>query len=68
VRVPNQTLMKTLINIKLRPPDTHYGHLLADPDTSGQAVHLDGIAPVFTLSFHDSERSRKLSNANSQGC
>ena len=36
------------------------GHWLAD-------VHLAGFAPAFTLSFHDSERSRKPPNAHSLG-
>jgi len=40
---------------------THaYAHWLAD-------VHLAGFAPAFTLSFHDSERSRKPPNAHSLG-
>jgi hypothetical protein len=30
-------------------------------------VHLAGFAPAFTLSFHDSERSRKPPNAHSLG-
>ena len=28
-------------------------------------VHFAGVAPAFTLSFHDSERSRKPPNAHS---
>ena len=41
---------------------THaYGHRLAD-------VHSGGFAPAFTLSFHDSERSRKPPNAHSLSC
>jgi hypothetical protein len=36
------------------------GHWLAD-------VHLAGFAPAFTLSFHDSECSRKPPNAYSLG-
>jgi len=36
------------------------GHWLAD-------VHLAGFAPAFTLSFHDSECSRKPPNAHSLG-
>jgi hypothetical protein len=40
---------------------THaYVHWLAD-------VHLAVFAPAFTLSFHDSERSRKPPNAHSLG-
>jgi hypothetical protein len=35
-------------------------HWLAD-------VHLAGFAPAFTLSFHDSECSRKPPNAHSLG-
>ena len=35
-------------------------HRLAD-------VHLAGFAPAFTLSFHDSECSRKPPNAHSLG-
>jgi len=35
-----------------RPPNTRYVHRLAD-------VHLAGFAPAFTLSFHESECSRK---------
>jgi hypothetical protein len=38
-----------------------YCHLLAD-------VHFAGFAPAFTLSFHDSECSRKPPNAHSLGC
>jgi len=30
-------------------------------------VHSGGFAPAFTLSFHDSERSRKPPNAHSLG-
>jgi len=30
-------------------------------------VHLAGFAPAFTLSFHDSECSRKPPNAHSLG-
>ena len=30
-------------------------------------VHLAGVAPAFTLSFHDSECSRKPPNAHSLG-
>ena len=30
-------------------------------------VHLAGFAPAFSLSFHDSERSRKPPNAHSLG-
>jgi hypothetical protein len=30
-------------------------------------VHSAGFAPAFTLSFHDSERSRKPPNAHSLG-
>jgi len=42
-------------------PLTHaYVHWLAD-------VHSVGFAPAFTLSFHDSERSRKPPNAHSLG-
>jgi hypothetical protein len=37
-----------------------YVHWLAD-------VHLAVFAPAFTLSFHDSERSRKPPNAHSLG-
>ena len=37
-----------------------YVHLLVD-------VQLAGFAPAFTLSFHDSERSRKPPNAHSLG-
>jgi hypothetical protein len=37
-----------------------YAHWLAD-------VHLAGFAPAFTLSFHDSECSRKPPNAHSLG-
>jgi len=36
------------------------GHWLAD-------LHLAGFAPAFTLSFHDSECSRKPPNAHSLG-
>jgi hypothetical protein len=36
------------------------GHWLAD-------VHSGGFAPAFTLSFHDSECSRKPPNAHSLG-
>jgi hypothetical protein len=36
------------------------GHWLAD-------VQFGGFAPAFTLSFHDSERSRKPPNAHSLG-
>jgi hypothetical protein len=40
---------------------THaYVHWLAD-------VHSGGFAPAFTLSFHDSECSRKPPNAHSLG-
>src|ERR1035437_3337119 len=40
---------------------THaYAHWLAD-------VHSGSFAPAFTLSFHDSERSRKPPNAHSLG-
>jgi len=40
---------------------THaYVHWLAD-------VHSGSFAPAFTLSFHDSERSRKPPNAHSLG-
>ena len=40
---------------------THaYAHWLAD-------VQLAGFAHAFTLSFHDSERSRKPPNAHSLG-
>jgi hypothetical protein len=40
---------------------THaYWHWLAD-------VHSGGFAPAFTLSFHDSECSRKPPNAHSLG-
>ena len=40
---------------------THaYAHLLAD-------VHFAGFAPAFTLSFHDSECSRKPQDAHSLG-
>ena len=40
---------------------THaYGHWLAD-------VHSGSFAPAFTLSFHDSECSRKPPNAHSLG-
>jgi hypothetical protein len=40
---------------------THaYWHWLAD-------VQFGGFAPAFTLSFHDSERSRKPPNAHSLG-
>ena len=40
---------------------THaYVHWLAD-------VHFAGFAPAFTLSFHDSECSRKPPNAHSLG-
>jgi len=47
---------------------THaYDHWLADPDKSGQAMHSGSFAPAFTLSFHDSERSRKPPNAYSLG-
>jgi len=35
-------------------------HWLAD-------VHFGSFAPAFTLSFHDSERSRKPPNAHSLG-
>jgi len=44
-----------------KQPLTHsiYVHWLAAPDKSGQAVHSGGFAPAFTLSFHDSECSRK---------
>jgi len=42
-------------------PLTHaYVHWLAD-------VHSGSFAPAFTLSFHDSERSRKPPNAHSLG-
>jgi len=42
-------------------PNTRlYGHWLAD-------VHLAGFTPAFTLSFHDSECSRKPPNAHSLG-
>ncbi len=40
---------------------THvYAHWLVD-------VHLAAFAPAFTLSFHDSECSRKPPNAHSLG-
>ncbi|MFA6581343.1 MAG: hypothetical protein WCS79_06030, partial [Paludibacter sp.] len=39
---------------------THaYAHLLADPDKSGQAMHLAVFAPAFTFSLCESESSRK---------
>ena len=41
------------------------GHWLADPEKTGQAVHLAGFASAFTLSLHDSECSRKPPNAHS---
>jgi len=41
-----------LIKSKHQPLTHAYAHWLAD-------VHLAGFAPAFTLSFHDSERSRK---------
>jgi hypothetical protein len=39
--------------------NTRYVHWLADPVNTGQAVHSGSFAPAFTLSFHDSECSRK---------
>ena len=39
---------------------TLMGHWLAD-------VHFSSFAPAFTLSFHDSELSRKPPNAHSLG-
>ena len=44
--------------MKLQAITRAYCHLLAD-------VHLAVFAPAFTLSFHDSERSRKPPNAHS---
>ena len=41
---------------KSRPPNTHYGHSLADPDTSGQAVHLDGLLPYSLSPSADGQR------------
>ena len=43
-----------------RPPNTRLCSLAAE-------VHLAGFAPAFTLSFHDSECSRKPPNAHSLG-
>jgi hypothetical protein len=42
------------------PIHTPMGHWLAD-------MRLAGFAPAFTLSFHDSECSRKPPNAHSLG-
>jgi len=49
------------MEMKKGQPITHaYVHWLAD-------VQLAGFAPAFTLSFHDSECSRKPPNAHSLG-
>ncbi len=48
------------INKKIRALTHAYVHWLAD-------VHSGGFAPAFTLSFHDSECSRKPPNAHSLG-
>ena len=45
---------------KLLPLTHAYVHWLADVDSGS-------FAPAFTLSFHDSECSRKLPNAHSLG-
>ena len=60
----DKTLTKKLLtyckSIKNDPITHAYVHWLAD-------VHLAGFAPAFTLSFHDSECSRKPPNAHSLG-
>ena len=55
-----QFLKRNSYNNKLRHITHAYVHWLAD-------VHLAGFAPAFTLSFHDSECSRKPPNAHSLG-
>jgi len=47
-------------NQQMPAPNTRYWHWLVD-------VHSAVFAPAFTLSFHDSERSRKPPNAHSLG-
>jgi len=57
----NLTIFLKSKMIQKHLPLTHaYAHWLAD-------VHSGGFAPAFTLSFHDSERSRKPPNAHSLG-
>jgi len=44
-------LSTTIVRKENNKPLTHaYVHWLADPEKSGQAVHLAGFAPAFTLS------------------
>jgi len=57
IRTENKTRKKSSNTERI----THaYVHWLAE-------VHSGGFAPAFTLSFHDSERSRKPPNAHSLG-
>ena len=52
--------IETTEKTKLRQVTPAYAQLAAD-------VHFAGVAPAFTLSLGDSERSRKPPNAHSLG-